>query len=827
MTIPKLSRLLSRNPLSDQEGRLSEQLPWMVHVAPDLVLCKDGSLLAAFEFNAVDIDEDSPYRLMSAIQEMQQSFDKLDERFYLWFVTDKRLKTEADRWEGLNENEVTRVLEAQRGLTYQQRKVYTLKTYMFMVFTGDTGVYAFMEGVRRRMTEDGLNFTAAVLNSLNPSNNVRSAALHDARQLDSNIAIIQEAIDSYVSAHTVTSFTRLIGWDLDTALMRLASPTLAHDSRIEASPTSMLDAVLASSDLRFGREVFTVQGTNRSLYGTVVSLTGYPAKMDTMRNLLAAQAEFRLCHVIHCMSYDKARATVDEHGRYYRMTQSTWMQRATAYLNGIEAEVDPGKADLYAECVEAMRRQSAEQLGFAHHSASITFYGDSPQAVHQITAGVIRDIGGLPIVRERLGLKAAMLSTIPGQWAHNKRLMLANNEIISHALPMSGVFPGSAVSQHLSEVYSRPMPPLATFTSRYGTEVHFDPFVGQVGHTLLVMPTGGGKTTFVNYCLSCFSRYPDAQVIIFDRDNSCRIITHLMGGTHIDPRNGMKLNPMAHIRKGEIEMIQAREFIIRRVEEAGEKLSATDRKDIFDKIKIVADSENQELSLNTVWSLLGSDIQVKMHEWVEEGPYGYFGSDEDQFSLSDWTCIEMKEIMKVDRLGRAFLDHAFNSISRMLTGRPTFIYVEEASFALNNEAFLAGIDDWLKTFRKKNAFVWLTVQSPESVTGVNSESIRATLTDNVPNLLLGANPKLESHRALYRQVFGLTDDQVSKVGELQRQRDYLRVAGNICRVLRTNFGQDTLALIRSEPKYQELLDRLRASGDPNWRVEYIKQASRS
>jgi hypothetical protein len=61
---------------------------------------------------------------------------------------------------------------------------------------------------------------------------------------------------------------------------------------------------------------------------------------------------------------------------------------------------------------------------------------------------------------------------------------------------------------------------------------------------------------------------------------------------------------------------------------------------------------------------------------------------------------------------------------------------------------------------------------------------------------------------------------------LRPQRDYLRIAGNICRVLRTNFGQDTLALIRSEPKYQELLDTVMASGDPNWRTEYIKQATR-
>lgn len=821
------SRILARNPLSLDEGRLSEQLPWMVHVTPDLVLCKDGSLLAAFEFQAVDIDEDSQYRLQQAIQEMQSSMDKLDERFYLWFVTDKRLKTEADRWEGLVDSPVTKLLDEQREKVYRQKTVYTIKTYMFALFTGETGVYAFMENVRRKLSEDGVNFSVAVLSSLNPANNVRSAVLHDARQLDSNIAIMQEAIAGYVATHTITAFKRLGGWDMDTALLRMASPTLGHDSRIEPSPTSMLDATLATSDVKVGREVFSVQGSDRALYGAIVSLNGYPGSTHSLGALLAAQAEFRLTHVIHCMSYDQARATVDEHAKYYRMTQSTLSQRISAYMRGVPAEVDPGKADLYAECIEALRRQTAEQLGFSLHSASITFYAESAQAVQQVAAGVLRDIGGLPQIRERLGLKAALLSSIPGQWAHNKRLMLANNQIISHVLPMTSVYPGSEKSEHLSNVYSRPMPPLATFTSRYGTEVHFDPFVKQVGHTLLVMPTGGGKTTFVNYCLAAFSRYPDAQVIIFDRDHSCRIVTHLVDGTHMDLRGGMRLNPMAHIRKSEIERIQAREFIIRRVEESGERLSALDRKDIYEKIKIIANAGNQELSLNTVWSLLSSDVQVKMHEWVESGPYGYFGSDVDEFSLSNWTCIEMREIMKVDRLGRAFLDHAFNSITRMLTGRPTFIYVEEASFALGNESFLAGIDEWLKTFRKKNAFVWLTVQSPESVTSVNSDAIRATLTDNVPNILLGANPKLESHRDLYKQMFGLTNDQVSMIGTLRPQRDYLRIAGNICRVLRTNFGQDTLALIRSEPKYQDLLDKLKSSGDPNWRTEYLKQATRS
>lgn len=820
---PSRSTLPARSPRPDSDGRLSEHLPWLVHVSPELVLTKDGSLLAAFELEGVDIDEDSSYRLSQAIQDLQDSLGMLDERYYLWMVTDKRLKTNPDEWDGMEENIVTAVIEHQRRQAYESGNVYSLRTTLFVLYTGETGVYAFMENVHRKMADEGQSFVAAFLSSLNPANNTRSAILHDARQLDSNMAIVEDGIASFINAHSVLKFVRLGGWALDSLLNRMANPTIADDAFIEPSPTSMLDATLAASEVRFGRDVYAVHGPDRSLYGCTMSLTGYPASQAALLKVLSVQAEFRLVHVIRCMSYQMGQKVVQENADYYQMTQSTLSQRVVAYLTGQDADVDPGKADLYLQCVEALRRQTAEGLGFSYHSVSLTFLAPKADQAQLLAAAVLRQIGGLPHARERIGLKSAVLSQIPGQWSHNRRLMLANNQLIAHVAPLTTINSGPAQSTHLSDVYGRPTPPLATFTSRLGTEVHFDPYVRQVGHALLVMPTGGGKTTFVNYCLSCFSRYEGAQVIIFDRDHSCRIITHLVGGVHLDMREGLALNPMKHIRDSDLERVQAREFIVRRIEEGGERLNADERKQIYETIGMVAASGSLELSLNTVFSLLPNAIQTKLHEWVDGGPFSYFAGAEDRLSLSDWTCIEMREIMKVDRLSRAFLDHAFTVVSRLLTGRPTFIYVEETSFALNNPAFLAGLDEWLKTFRKKNAFVWMTVQSPESVTGVDVEKIRSTITDNVPNIILGANSRLESHREMYRTFFGMTDEQVSMIGDLRPRRDYLRIAGNICRVLRTDFDEHVLALIRSEPRFQDLLDKHRASGNPNWRQEYLNQ----
>jgi type IV secretion system protein VirB4 len=177
--------------------------------------------------------------------------------------------------------------------------------------------------------------------------------------------------------------------------------------------------------------------------------------------------------------------------------------------------------------------------------------------------------------------------------------------------------------------------------------------------------------------------------------------------------------------------------------------------------------------------------------------------------------------MSVERLARAFLDHCFRSIEKNLDGRPTFIYLEEASFLLNNVNFLSAIDDWLKTFRKKNAFVWLTIQSPQSISGIADEKVRATITDNIPNLILGYNKKLENHRKLYGSMFAMSDEQIDLIGALRPQRDYLQISDGNCRVMRTSFDHHLLAYIRSESQYQDLFTKAQASGALNWRDAYL------
>ena len=54
--------------------------------------------------------------------------------------------------------------------------------------------------------------------------------------------------------------------------------------------------------------------------------------------------------------------------------------------------------------------------------------------------------------------------------------------------------------------------------------------MGDVGHTLIVGPTGAGKSVLLSLLALQFRRYKGAQVFIFDKGGSARTATLGMGG---------------------------------------------------------------------------------------------------------------------------------------------------------------------------------------------------------------------------------------------------------------------------------------------------------
>jgi type IV secretion system protein VirB4 len=341
---------------------------------------------------------------------------------------------------------------------------------------------------------------------------------------------------------------------------------------------------------------------------------------------------------------------------------------------------------------------------------------------------------------------------------------------------------------------------------------------------LIIAPTGGGKSTVINFCISQFQRYGNVRTIIFDRNRSCEASTKLHGGQHIDIKKvGVKLNPFAMMRDGTPDgQLFVREYLLRRLSDGGFVATSDERNEI-DEALTKLNKSGEPVSMTRFAVQISKRLESQFSEWLDGGPYGMFDNEKDGMTLEDWTTIEMSSVMAHERLARAFIDLLFRKIICSLDGRPTLIYIEEASFLINNPLFAPLIDEWLKAVRGRGGFIWMTIQSPTSVT---SAEMASSILDNIFSFMLLYNKKVESHRADYRSKLGLDDHQIDMVAKLQPKRDYLLIQDGVSRVMTTHFTPEVLAYLRSEKAAMNIFDQLEEEGKEGWQTEYLARVGK-
>src|SRR4030095_1411357 len=90
--------------------------------------------------------------------------------------------------------------------------------------------------------------------------------------------------------------------------------------------------------------------------------------------------------------------------------------------------------------------------------------------------------------------------------------------------PLSSVWAGPERNEHLGG------PPLLIAKTDGATPFRLSLHVGDVGHTLVVGPTGAGKSVLLALMALQFRRYPGSQVFAFDFGGSIRAAALAMGG---------------------------------------------------------------------------------------------------------------------------------------------------------------------------------------------------------------------------------------------------------------------------------------------------------
>ena len=192
-----------------------------------------------------------------------------------------------------------------------------------------------------------------------------------------------------------------------------------------------------------------------------------------------------------------------------------------------------------------MQELGADYVGQAYVTATVTVWDADPRVADEKLRLVEKVIQGRDFTAwsRRVNAVDAWLGSLPGHVYANVRQPPISTLNLAHMIPLSAVWAGPERDEHFDA------PPLLFGKTEGSTPFRFSLHVGDVGHTLVVGPTGAGKSVLLALMALQFRRYAQAQVFAFDFGGSIRAAALAMGGDWHDLGGGLDRRRGRHVRR--------------------------------------------------------------------------------------------------------------------------------------------------------------------------------------------------------------------------------------------------------------------------------------
>ena len=775
---------------------LCDYLPWACLVAPGVVLNKDGSFQRTLRYRGPDLDSATEAELVSVTARLNNVLKRFGEGWALFFEAER---FPADAYPG------ARFADAASWLVDQERyhafsadgAHHESRYYLTFLYLPPPEREGRAERFLYERTEGG-DIAADAFAQL------EWFATETDRALDMLAAILPEA-EALSDAETLTYLHGTIS-------------RRRHPVAVPAVPTH-LDAVLCDTPLLGGVEPKLGDAHLRVLTVLGFPNSTTPGLLDSLNDL-----GFSYRWTTRWLALDKAQAIkhlTRLRRQWFAKRKSVGAVLREALFNRETALVDPDAENKALDADEALQELGSDDVAFGYLTTTIVVADPDPKRANEKLLAVERIINGRGFVtiRETLNAVEAWLGSLPGNPYANVRQPIVHSLNLAHLMPVSAVWAGPEANRHLDA------PPLMLTETRGSTPFRLDLHVGDVGHTLVVGPTGAGKSVLLSLLALQFRRYIGAQVVIFDRGRAARAAALAMNGTSIELGldGTLALQPLARIDEPG-EMAFALEWVTGLLVNEGMTITPDIKGAVWAGLQSLASAPKAERTLTGLAVLVQSNaIIAALSPYTLEGAYGrLLDGASETLALTNVAHFEMEPLMRHKALAPPVLTYLFHRLEARFAGpspagqgtRPTLLILDEAWTFLDDPLFAARIREWLKTLRKKNVAV---VFATQSLADIERSSIAPALIESCPTRIFLPNDRaLEPQaRAVYAR-FGLNDRQVEILSIAAPKRDYYAQTARGNRLFELGLGPIALALCgSSSPDDQRLIDRIAAKSSPS------------
>lgn len=782
-------------------NRLPDYLPWAALVAPGVVLQKDRLLQQTIAFRGPDLASSSEAELVSSVASLNNALKRLGSG-WAFFVEAQRFEYNeypSTAWT----NPAAWLVDLERKNQFKQAGAHFESSYYI------TFVWKLPGSNEKKVS--------AIFYDDPDKGDANKENERDLRHFQKKVSEIVNIMRGV--------FVEVGELDDDQTLSYLHSTISTKRHPVKAPDTPMyLDALLP--DQAFTPGDIPMLG---NYFIPTCSFTGFPSVslpgiLDELNHL---QIEYRWVTRFICLDAEDAKTEIGKYRkRWWQKRKNLWTLLKEEASKQESALLDSDAANKAADADAALQELGEKLVSYGYMTCSVcVWHEDIDEAMKrmELVKAVIQS-NGFVVKDETLNSKESWLGSLPGHVYANVRRPLVNTLNLAHVLPFSAIWAGEHENPHLKKISGCGCPHLPCSTTG-ATAFWLNLNINDVGHSLIMGPTGAGKSTILCLLELQWCKYPKAQVIVFDKDLSARAATLAVGGHLYEPGNEdspVSFQPLAEIHK-KSERIWASQFIIDLIKAQNLTDTPSLKKEIDKALaNLASDEVVGHRTLSTYKDFVqSSEIRDALRPYTLEGNFGQlFDGSKDDLKAGFWQMIEMNHLMEMgDEAVVPALSYLFHRLEQRFDGRPTLLVLDEAWLFLAHPVFMRRLQKWLKTLRKKNVFVVFATQevadaseSPIMATILSATSTKIYLPDKTALI-----PKM--HKAY--SDFGLSDTEIALLAEAQPKRDYYYRSAKGRRLFNLDMGPIALSFAgMSGSADHHFMDRMVAEKIP---VEYAAE----
>ena len=778
--------MLNLREYSDTPTLLADYLPWACIVAPGVVLNKDGSFQTSFKYRGPDLESSTEEELVSTMARVNNVLRRFGSGWALFFEAQRN--EVHDYPESAFPDPLSWLVDQERALQAEEAGArYASSYYLTLLWLPPADATGRAEKVliQRAETEDAATWR----------HRLETFEQHAARVFDllgTSLAEIAKLSDD----ETLTY--------LHSTISTKRHPVITPELPV------FLDAILADEPFCGGLEPKIGEAHVRTL-----SILGFPA--STLPGILDElnRQGFAYRWATRFIAMDKAEAEKvlgKKRRHWFAKRKSIGAVLRETMFNEQAALVDNDADNKAADADAALQELGSDLVSYGYVTTTITIANIDVRTVdeHIRIAERIVNGRGFTAIQETLNAVDAWLGSLPGHVYANVRQPILHTLNLAHMVPLSAVWAGEETNQHLHA------PALIQAQTDGTTPFRLNLHIGDVGHTLVVGPTGAGKSVLLSLLALQWKRYEDAQVFIFDKGRSARAATLSMGGHHIDlgSSNAPSLQPLKDVDT-ETGASFAADWLAGLCANEGLRLTPDLKARLWEAIQSLSTAPEAERTLTGLTLMLQDEtLRSALHPFTLEGPHGrLLDADHESLSLAGTVCFEMEDLMHAKGAVAPVITYLFHRLEARFDGRPTLLILDEAWLFLDDPMFAARIREWLKTLRKKNVSV---VFASQSLAEIANSTIAPALVESCPTRIFLPNERAQEPQSKETyQRFGLNARQIELISRATPKRDYYYQSPLGARVFDLGIGPIALSICgASSPEDQALLDRVTAETAP-------------